>query len=200
MSEISKANDIETYVARKISRLEVGDPASKAELARLRRGAGKAVTDVPETWGVTLDGMPEGLSGHSTSDGYEPSAAEIAVHHALTLYAVHMQGSMSSVNSHGTSIGSATRMLIGRTSSDEGVRSRFKALISSADATELSHHLRGIVQLLKSCGGISLDYPHLAKEIYLFSNPDWRGDVVFRWAEDFYPAPKTVSDKNNTEE
>lgn len=201
MSDISKANEIESFVAQKISRLSVGDPWSIASLARLRRVAGRDAEESSEVWDITLDDMPAGLSGFMSNGSYHPSEAENAIHHALTLYAIHQQGSASDVNARNVSIGKAVKRLMGKTSSDDGVKSRFKAMTSSEDVHELTYHLRGIIQLLKANGPITLDYPRLAKDIYLFSSPEWRDNVMFRWAEDFYTRPaKTDSENNDKEE
>ena len=44
---------------------------------------------------------------------------------------------------------------------------RFNALATAEEITEISHHLRGMIQLLSAAkdGGIPLDYPQLAAEV-----------------------------------
>lgn len=90
------------------------------------------------------------------------------------------------MNQSGVSIGDgAKRLLFTVKGNEEGVKRRFSALITSSDISELSHHLRGLVQMMRSFE-IGLDYGALAKDLYLFSNIEWRPDVRIRWGEDFY--------------
>ena len=80
------------------------DNQRRAELAKLRRGVGRAPGDLPELWGSFLRGMPESFQGRSA-----PSAAEWAVYLALTLYAMHQQGNDRPMNRPGNTLGRAVR-------------------------------------------------------------------------------------------
>ena len=57
---------------------------SLATLAKLRRGVGKEIGQVPDLWHYTLRGIPD-----EDCKGDDPTPAERAVHTAMTLFAVH---------------------------------------------------------------------------------------------------------------
>ena len=112
--------------------------------------------------------MPESFQGRSA-----PSAAEWAVYLALTLYAVHQQGNDRPMNCPGNTLGRAVRQLAERNSAGQdwteaSVLRRFNALATAEEITALSHHLRGMIRLLRAAkdGGIPLDYPQLAADLY----------------------------------
>ncbi|MBR7005530.1 MAG: type I-E CRISPR-associated protein Cse2/CasB [Candidatus Methanomethylophilaceae archaeon] len=180
------SNDVKSYVDSKVARIAIGDSRSTAMLAILRRGVGKSITECPETWEAVLSDIPEGMLGFNRGDSYVISDSETAIFTALTLYALHQQGNTESMNRPGISVGDGVRMLMfSAKGNEEGVKRRFGALITSSDMKELSHHLRGLVQMMRSFG-IGLDYGALAKDLYLYSNAEWRSDVRIRWGEDFY--------------
>ncbi len=183
---MTTADDVKNYVDSKIGRMNIGDPRSTAMLAILRRGAGKTLIDSPETWEEVLSDIPEQLVGHPTKNGYAVSNSEDAIFTALTLYAVHQQGNSKSMNQTGISVGDgAKELMISLKENEEGVKRRFKAIITSAEPSELKHHLRGMIQMMRS-SEIGLDYGQLAKDLYLYSNPEWRANIRIRWGEDFY--------------
>ncbi len=94
---------------------------------------------------------------------------------------------MKAESSKPHSFGSAVRRLAGDKESDsfKAVRRRFNATVTSESIEEFAHHLRCMVQLMKAAG-IRLDYVALAREIYLFQNPDNRDTLRLRWGQDFY--------------
>ena len=50
---------------------------------------------------------------------------------------------------------------------------------------ELSHHIRGLVQLFKA-KSVKLDYIRLAEDLYWFQDTNKRKNVQLKWGEDFY--------------
>lgn len=177
---------IKSFVEKRISSLiNAGNEAAvRAKLANLRRGIGKVPGSMPELWEVTLEGLPEVLYSR---DG-TPTCGEWAVYTALTLFALHQQGNdMKQHPMHKTeaSLGMAVRKLVRPEEDDARVKRRFDAVVTSESIQELVHHLRGIVQLLKS-DGIPLDYAALAGELYLFQLDGARDNVRLRWGQDFY--------------
>lgn len=174
------------YVNQQIRQLRAQgqDSAAKASLARLRRGIGKAPGSIPELWEVTLKGLPEELLSR---DG-APTKGEWAVHTALTLYSLHQQGrdlqndSMQQSDALGTAVG----RLVKRADEDlPRVKRRFDAAATADSLPEFSHHLRGLVQLLKA-EGIGMDYANLAEDLVWFQLPESRDKVRLRWGQDFY--------------
>ena len=178
----------------------------RAELAKLRRGIGHAPGELPELWGSFLLEMPESFQGCSA-----PSAAEWAVYLALTLYAMHQQGNDRPMNCPGNTLGRAVRQLAERNSAGQdwteaSVLRRFNALATAEEITEISHHLRGMIQLLSAAkdGGIPLDYPQLAADLYELQCADPRyaqtpANVRLRWGQDLYRDPKPAPDEKEKE-
>ena len=165
-----KTQDVKLYAAQQLHRLQaLPDNQRRAELAKLRRGIGHVPGELPELWGSFLLEMPESFQGRSA-----PSAAEWAAYLALTLYAVHQQGNDQPMNRPGNTLGRAVRQLAERNTpagqdwTEASVLRRFNALATAEEITEISHHLRGMIQLLSAAkdGGIPLDYPQLAADLY----------------------------------
>ncbi len=186
---MSKASMVSDSVSRGIGRLNAGDPASTAMMARLRRGVGKTLTESPDTWEMVLAVIPEELMDNSIV-GTEPTESESAVHSAMTLYAMHQQSKGQCVNQSGVSFGRAVGRLA-RGGNEEAVKRRFNAVITSSDVIELTYHVRGLVQLMRSSEPvIGFDYPQFAKDLYNYQFPDGKRNVILRWGQDFYRIDK----------
>ena len=183
--------EIETFVGRKIYILQAEADLSsgKAMLANLRRGVGREPGELPQLFGILLSDMPEDFwskSGTATKE-------EWVCYTALTLYALHQQGydakSQHMHTDEGVSLGKAMYKLAssydGDPNAEQRVVQKMRILATSADVKELSHHLRGIVQLLKA-NGISLNYKRLAGDLYEMQFPDGKRKVCLRWGQDFY--------------
>lgn len=146
--------EIKKFVYGKLKRLQVlSENQCRAELAQLRRGVGHAPGELPELWGSFLAEMPAELQGIKTA-----SHAEWAIYLALTYYALHQQGNEANMNREGNGLGGAVRELAERNTSvqdweSSSVLRRFNALATAGDIYEISHHLRGLVQLLRSAKG-----------------------------------------------
>lgn len=186
--------EIRNFVYGKLKRLQaLPVNQRRAELAQLRRGVGHAPGEIPELWGSFLSEMPEELQGIKTA-----SHAEWAIYMALTYYALHQQGNEVNMNREGYGLGCAVRELAERNTSvqdweSSSVLRRFNALATARDIHEISHHLRGLIQLLRSAkgGGIPLDYPRLAAELYGLQcdraeSPHLSADIKLRWGQDLY--------------
>lgn len=165
------------------------EPQVRANLAKLRRGVDKHPGENPEIWEVTISDIDEKLQSR---DG-NPTWAEWAIHLALCLFALHQQGKDIKTNcmhKAGERLGLAIRKLKSSDSEDtDPVKRRFNVLATSNDIDEFAHHLRGMVQLLKS-NDIALDYALLTKDIFEFMEPDHRNLLRLRWGQDFYGGVK----------
>ena len=152
--------------------------------------------------------MPEGFQGNNG-----PTAAEWAVYLALTLYAVHQQGNDQPMNRPHSTLGRAVRQLAERNTSagqdwtEASVLRRFNALATAEEITEISHHLRGMIQLLSAAkdGAIPLDYPQLAVDLYGLQCTDPRytqipANVRLRWGRDLYCETKNASSEEEEKE
>jgi len=195
------AKQVAAFVQRKLSILSHNADVSKvkAQLAKLRRGVGKPPGSQPELWEITLGELPEALLSRSD----RPTFGEIAIHTALTLYAVHQQGkdlSTHNMNRDESTLGVAARKLRDSDQSKaDAIRRRFHA-VAMADSMEgLSWHLRGFVQLLRA-SNIPLDYPRLTEDLFWFQFTDKRDGVRLKWGQDFYRTQKSESQESKTTE
>jgi len=196
--EVKKAEKASRFVRSRIEGFSRGeDRAVSAALAILRRGCGKTPGSIPALWAVTYRGMPDELIG----SGKDPTRAEWAVHIALTLFALHQQGTLIKercMNQEGQHLGIALRKLVKKEDDEARIKRRFDAAATSDGVIMLSNHLRGLVQLLKR-ENIALDYERLTKNIYWYQIPDERDSVRLNWGRDFYRGTMT-QDENKEEE
>lgn len=152
--------------------------ADPAQLAGLRRGLGKAPGTVPEMWPVVVP-LTEGR-------GF---AYEAAVHHALSLFAVHQQSQVHLVHrSDGPGVGALARALRLDQKIGEGATRRFLAAATADSVGEVAHHLRGLLTLARSAG-VLLDYERLIWDLTMWAAPARRPRVRRAWGRDFYSAP-----------
>lgn len=179
---MSKHELIFRYTASKIAYIESirTQSAGRAMLANMRRGVGKAPGELPELWGLIFDRMPEELLGDQAH-----SEAEWAVYSALTLYALHQQGSDESVQAADVSIGSAAVCLVKSADDTDRILKRLNLVATAVSQADLAYHLRGLIQLLKG-EAAKLDYARLAKELYLFRYPEAANEIKLSWGRDFY--------------
>ena len=155
---------------------------ARGEMAALRKGASRDSGELPEIWELTSVEIPEYASD-------APTREEIAVHTAMTLYAVHQQSRTEPMFAPGRGLGRAARSLIGPPDEENpSARARFNALVTSTTVTELRHHLRGFVSLLRA-RSIPLDHAMLADDILHFQQPGRAKKVRLAWARQYYSLP-----------
>lgn len=191
---------IVTIVGARIGKLQrgyLGDRSDAvAALARLRRGAGKPAGSVLDI--VEYTHAEEFVRGW---DDDTPSYAENAAHVTLTLYAVHQQSQRQAMHAPGRRFGTQVRRLAPDMRPDGPVARRFAALGTADTFTELSHHLRGLVQLMRTAR-LPLDYGLLARDLWLWQMPGRAARVRLRWGRDFhFPLkPNTDSSPNSPDD
>lgn len=189
---MSERHAIYRYVAGKLMKLVQSshNAAVAAALARLRRGIGKEPGSQPEIWDITLEGMPEELQGR----GNQPSYAERAAHTALTLFALHQQGKSmreKCMYEQEQSLGKAMRIFIHHDPDrEQAVTRRFVATVTADSFSELTWHLRGLIQLLRT-KDIPLDYPALAADLYHFQFPGQQDHIRLQWGRQFHRSTQT---------
>ncbi len=195
---IKKNSDqVYSYVERQIHRLQALPPhPQKAMLAKLRRGVGKDPGELPELWGIFLQELPEELMSKTG----QPTAAEWAIYVSLTMFALHQQGRERSMNSEEMKFGQAVRLLAepGQEPQEGSAYRRFSALVTAQSLLEISQHLRGIIQLLRQ-KEIPLNYPALAKDLFLLQFPSSAPQVKLRWGQDYYYIPQEKENNKNKE-
>ena len=193
----SRADAVYCQTVQRLSRLLVGEDAVvRGRLANLRRGAGQRPGNDPRVWGILFSELPEDMLGK----GGVPSKEEWAIHTALTLYAVHQQGidpRQHSMNQDGISLGgAASRLTGGDEDTRERIARRFHQVVLAPDMNAMVYYLRSFVQLLKAAD-IGLDYPRLAKDLYLYQTSGGASSVRLQWGQDFY---QIYSDNKNGKE
>jgi len=154
---------------------------SKAALAKLRRGIGKQLGEIPEIMGYVF---PDDRATGPIIDN--------ALYTAITLYALHQQGNDKFMGDTGekngekcySSFGSAVQKLVNG-DNEIAVKRRFDKVLTSTDLVELSVHARSIVNQL-SKAGIPLDYSGFAVDLVRFQNEETRREVVVKWGKDYY--------------
>ena len=175
--------------------------SQKAYLALMRRGIGYTPGEIPELWGMLLEGVPEEMIGNGRNP---PSREEWAIYTAMTLFAMHQQGhdlKKECMCVEKEYFGSAIAKLIHSEEDKERILRRFNSMATASDMPELIYHMRSIIQLLKA-ENIALDYPALARDIYYYQFPELRSNVRLSWGRKFYQTlySKSNMDKSNNDE
>lgn len=155
-------------------------------LALLRRARGSWPGQQAEIWEDTLGLVPSGSFDPSVDD---PSAAELAAHHAMVLFALHRQGRITTAHRDGVGPGRAFATLARQRGGDagaesEGVRRRFDAMLTAASVEESAGHLRGLVELLRAAD-IPLDYGQLAEDLADLWSVPYQHQARLRWARQY---------------
>jgi CRISPR system Cascade subunit CasB len=186
-------NTIRAIVKRKVEQLSNASPSNKAILAKLRRGVGKQAGSVPEIWEFTLGGLPDELVGKGT----EPSYGEVALHTALTLYALHTQGSKQANIFGGGSIGlAAAKLKALKPNNADGIKRRFDVLATAKTFSAINQHARGLIQLLKQ-ENIAFDYARFASDLFELQFDQTRKQVMLRWGRDFVAQDYKIGKEKN---
>ncbi len=188
------AQQVADMVSRQIHRLQtLPEHPRKGALANLRRGIGHRPGELPELWGSFLQDMPQEFYSRNG----EPTAAEWAVYLALTLYALHQQGQEQTMHVSEVGLGQAVRRLTERKKENiqEGsTYRRFSTLITAGNMEEIAHHLRGLIQLLRS-KSLPLDYSKLARELYLLQFTDSAPRIKLQWGQEYFYQPQDDIDE-----
>ena len=150
---------------------------ARGQMAALRGAVAREPGEVPEVWELTQVKVPDNA-------GDAPTREEIAVHTAMTLYAVHQQSRTAPMFRPGVGLGRAARELVGRDEENPSAQKRFNALVTSTTVAELRHHLRGFISLLRA-RSITLDHAMLADDILQFQQPGGARKVRLTWSREY---------------
>lgn len=192
---------VAAYMRERLGELRADPNESRvrAQLANLRRGIGRKPGDMPELWGMLFAEMPEKM----LSQNGQPTREEWAIYTALTLYALHQQGSkISEQNMHEEGkpenrLGRAVARLVKDEENDrDRIARRLNAFATADDMLTAAHHLRGLIQLLRA-EEIPLDYVHLAENLYDFQDLESRPSVRLEWGQDFYDKSRAANEAND---
>ncbi|MEE5993234.1 MAG: type I-E CRISPR-associated protein Cse2/CasB [Oscillospiraceae bacterium] len=190
---MSKSDEIYKYTVSKLKYLQ--DKADtgtvRGIMANLRRGVGKPVGELPEVWGIVFDKISPELLGKN-----QASNAEWAIYTALTLYAVHQQGSDTSINQEKISLGHASARLIKTEDDTDRILKRLNLVVTAVSPEDLAYRLKEIIQLLKQ-ENIPLDYAKLAEKLYLFCDEKYAQNVKLQWGRDFWSERNRLEKKES---
>ncbi|MGW1842735.1 type I-E CRISPR-associated protein Cse2/CasB [Streptomyces sp. NPDC001966] len=184
-----------TYIARLQPRFLKDESAAVADLARLRRGAGKRAHQVQDLWGVgALDNLAALLGEGHRSD--RPEDAEEAVFLASTLWALHQQSRRDrGMHAKDHTLGGAVRALIrlkdspGTDDEESPLRKRLVRVGTAESLDSVAVRLREIVLLLRTAPDpLPLDYGRLAGQLYRWQHRPERAGVQREWGREFHLA------------
>jgi CRISPR system Cascade subunit CasB len=193
---VSLPERVREITAENINDLQRGyladQPRAVAALARLRRGAGKEIQQVPDLWGLIYTGS---LHDPVREGGPAPreedlTRAEDAVHVAVTLWALHQQSRANATHrpdrrTAPAGLGSAVRRLMPKGDIDETILKRLVRAGQAPDLRTLAQRLREIVLLLRR-DDIALDYALLAEQLYRWQQSGGRDTVRRAWGRSFH--------------
>lgn len=203
---MSREREIEAFVHARINSIQKdylssnGKSRGARNLAALRHAMMTPIGSNADTWPLEFEGLPAELIGR----GPEPSCGEIAVHNALTLYALHQQGQSVPMHVRGNncSFGNAVRQLVLRdkdrySNLEAGeMPRRFRALITAESMEETCHYARQLVQQLRAAA-IPFDYAEFAVQLYRLQNPYKADSVRLAWGRGFAFASSTDAGSSN---
>lgn len=194
------------YMEQRLGRLlnRIDSPASRAQLAQLRRSVSKLPGEVPETWEIEFANMPSMLAGTGANP---PTPGEWAIHLALSLFAVHQQSQALPMHRACNwkqrelyGLGHAVRRLVALSQGEQlepgQMPRRFSALVTADSIEEVAHYLRQIVQQLRAAS-LPLDYARLAGQLYDFQQQHLRDRVRLEWGREFSEAPASSESAAN---
>ena len=196
----NEAASIATFVARRIRRLQDGDPAkapqsssSRAALARLRR-LGAPGCSWMSVGGELFDGWPE--LDLSSRDEEKMTRAVIG---SLRLYAFHQQSKQVSMawipddSQEGEDRSRVSRKSFGWScwalepdrEKSQGIRQRMASIETSNDFAGVEHHMRALISLMRG-KDVKVDYWSLSRDLYLIQFDGARDWVFAGWARDYF--------------
>lgn len=185
---MSRKSEVGEYVSRKIDWLAQSEYLARSRLAELRRGAGKEPGEIPGVCGTVLSGMPSGFIG----EGGYASKEEWACYTALTLFALHQQGTNIEKKCMNTkdyaTIGiAANRMKLQQNDAngEERVFGHLQHIISADSINGAVWYLRSMIQQCKRLD-IKVNYRQLAEDLYEWQFPDGKTRISLKWGQDFY--------------
>lgn len=193
ITPVERVNAITSDIIVPLQRGYLSDQShALGALARLRRGAGKEFSQMPDLWGLADTGALHDEPG----DGRRPlreeelTRAEDAVHVALTLWALHQQSRGAAMHRPGSrtaprGLGAAVRQLMPPGEIAEPIRKRFVRVGTAPGLPALAQRLREIVLLLRGAD-IPLDYALLAGQLYGWQEPTGREAACRAWGRSFH--------------
>lgn len=167
---------------------------ARASLAVLRRSLSAPLAEQPQVWTKVFNSFPLELEGPRD----EPGVYETAAHLALAFFALHQQSRSESMHKANEGFGAAICQLhqVAGENQKKGVERRFNAALTAQTTDELVHHLRGLIQMLRSYS-VPMDYGQLANDLVALNYSGSARRVRLRWARDMNRVPLSENDKSD---
>ncbi len=168
----------------------------KATLAKLRNSIGKPLSETVEVWPIVFEYLPEDFL---VTDA-KISAEEQSILTALQLYALHQQGGEVSVlmdSEDGYKNMGYSLKHIRKGDDIKSTDRRFNAMITSSSFEELTHHLRHLINLLKSRSSeAKVNYAKLSEDLYWYLRGNQEG-LRLAWSRAYYYNENYKGEENN---
>ncbi len=161
--------------------------AARGTLAQLRRYAGQAPEQHPLALEQVLLTLRPTLTAAEVGRGDAASASERAAFHALSLFALHMQGASAPAHQRKKSFATACGQLYSLSES-KSMKPRFDALLLARNSRSRLTHARSLITLLRG-QKLGFDYGNFARDLRSLDTPQRRAGVLLRWGRDFAMAP-----------
>ncbi|AYX80783.1 MULTISPECIES: type I-E CRISPR-associated protein Cse2/CasB [Corynebacterium] len=194
----SRSSLLYSFVAGKAQRLAGGlaneSSEARASLAVLRRSLSAPLAEQPQVWSEVFNSFPAELEGPRD----EPGVYETAAHLALAFFALHQQSRNEPMHKANEGFGTAMCRLhqVSGENQKKGIERRFNAALTAQTTDELVHHLRGLIQMLRSYS-IPMDYGQLANDLVALNYSDSARRVRLRWARDMNRVPQSEIDDHD---
>lgn len=164
----------------------LNDPYFKSALAKIRNSIGKEYSKAIDVFPLIYSFIPDYFISNNANLSYE----EKAIINTLQLYALHQQSKTISVVTLNTdkakyeNLGGYLKVLRKKDDSTS-IDRRFNQMISSDTFEGLMYYLRQLIKIYKNETDRSIDYPKLAKELYLYQCGK-KEDIKLSWMRQYY--------------
>lgn len=163
---------------------------ARAVLATLRKYSAAKLEHHPLALEEVLFLLEPPLRAWELEEGGDPSAAELAAFHALTMFGVHMQSATTDAHIAGQSFAKACGRLYAQSQS-QSTKPRFDAMMVAQDEASRIIHIRSLVMLLRRAK-LGFDYGQFANDLRVLGDQTVtqkeqarRQGVLLRWGRDF---------------
>lgn len=169
-------------IAHLLELLETGDSSARATLAHLRRGVNLSPGSSPEIWEIT---QFESVVDEECLPN-SPTAAEIATHSALCIFAWHQQGQSAEMHIEGSDFVSRVAELVIESGQDETgtIRRRLNSALTARSIDKVLYEVRGLIILLRN-ESFAIDYGSLAQDIFEYQLPFRADRIRLKWAREY---------------
>lgn len=183
-----KYNDVYnvTYSIFKYLNANLNNPYFKSTLAKLRNSIDKEYSKSVDIFPLIYSFIPDYFISNNINLSYE----EKSIINTLQLYALHQQSKTVSVvnlcNENPSYENLGTYLSVLRNKEDStAIDRRFNQMITADTFEGLVYYLRQLIKIYKNESDMPIDYPKLAKELYLYQCGK-KEDIKLSWMRQYY--------------